>query len=144
MANRTVSEAITVKGSNPQNLIEKIIRSRIYESRFWKEECFALTAELLIDKILELKYVGGCFGGNFQSSDFLCLLLKMLQIQPEREIIIEFIRNGEHKYMRALGAIYIRLVFNAQDIYSYLESLYYDYRKLRYKKTDGSIIDNIR
>ena len=55
MANRTVKGANTIKGTNPQFLIEKIIRSRIYESRYWKEECFALTAELLVDKALELK-----------------------------------------------------------------------------------------
>ena len=43
MANRTVKDAKTVKGTNPQYLIEKIIRTRIYESKFWKEECFALS-----------------------------------------------------------------------------------------------------
>ena len=26
-----------------QHLVEKIIRLRIYESRYWKEDCFALT-----------------------------------------------------------------------------------------------------
>lgn len=43
MANRTVSDAKTVKGTNPQYLVEKIIRSRIYESKYWKEQCFALS-----------------------------------------------------------------------------------------------------
>ena len=43
MANRTVKEAISIKGTNPQYLIEKITRSRIYECRYWKEECFALS-----------------------------------------------------------------------------------------------------
>jgi hypothetical protein len=43
MANRTVKEAPTLKGTNPQYLVEKIIRSRIYDSRYWKEDCFALT-----------------------------------------------------------------------------------------------------
>jgi pre-mRNA-splicing factor 38A len=57
MANRTVKGANTIKGTNPQFLIEKIIRSRIYESRYWKEECFALTAELLVDKALQLKVI---------------------------------------------------------------------------------------
>lgn len=50
MANRTVKDAISIHGTNPQYLIEKIIRSRIYDSKFWKEQCFALTAELLVDK----------------------------------------------------------------------------------------------
>jgi pre-mRNA-splicing factor 38A len=46
MANRTVKDAKTIKGTNPQYLIEKIIRSRIYDSKYWKEECFALTGTL--------------------------------------------------------------------------------------------------
>jgi hypothetical protein len=37
MANRTIKDAKTVHGTNPQYLIEKIIRTRIYDSRFWKE-----------------------------------------------------------------------------------------------------------
>ena len=45
MANRTIKDAISIKGFNPQFLVEKIIRTRIYESRFWKEECFALTGK---------------------------------------------------------------------------------------------------
>ena len=57
MANRTVKDAVTVKGTNPQYLVEKIIRSRIYDSKYWKENCFALTAELMVDKAMELRYV---------------------------------------------------------------------------------------
>jgi pre-mRNA-splicing factor 38A len=45
MANRTVKDAIYIKGTNPQYLIEKIIRTRIYDSRYWKEECFGLTGK---------------------------------------------------------------------------------------------------
>lgn len=57
--------------------------------------CFA--AALLVDKAMELKYVGGVFGGNIKPSPFLCLVLKMLQIQPEKDIIVEFIRNEDFK-----------------------------------------------
>ena len=57
MANRTVKDAVTLKGTNPQYLVEKIIRSRIYDSKYWKENCFALTAELLVDRAMELRWV---------------------------------------------------------------------------------------
>jgi pre-mRNA-splicing factor 38A len=137
MANRTVKEAISIKGTNPQYLVEKIIRSRIYDSRYWKEECFALTAELLVDKAIELKAVGGCYGGNTKPTPFLCLVLKMLQIQPEKDIIIEFIRNEEFKYVRALGAIYMRLTGNSVDVHKYLEPLYLDYRKMKRMNKDA-------
>ena len=46
MANRTMKYARTVKGTNPQYLVEKIIRTRVYDSRYWKEECFALNGNL--------------------------------------------------------------------------------------------------
>ena len=46
MANRTQKDAKSIKGTNPQYLVEKIIRTRIYDSKYWKEECFGLTCEL--------------------------------------------------------------------------------------------------
>lgn len=137
MANRTVKDARNVHGTNPQYLIEKIIRSRIYDSKFWKEQCFALTAELLVDKAMEIRYVGGVFGGNIRPTPFLCLTLKMLQIQPEKDIVIEFIKNEEFKYVRALGAFYLRLTGSSIDCYKYLEPLYNDNRKLRNQNRSG-------
>ncbi|XP_068143783.1 pre-mRNA-splicing factor 38 [Drosophila tropicalis] len=137
MANRTVKEAKNVHGTNPQYLIEKIIRSRIYDSKYWKEQCFALTAELLVDKAMELRFVGGVFGGNIKPTQFLCLTLKMLQIQPEKDIVVEFIKNEEFKYVRALGAFYLRLTGAALDCYKYLEPLYIDNRKLRRQNRSG-------
>merc|ERR1712168_849024 len=139
MANRTVKDAHTIHGTNPQYLIEKIIRSRIYECKYWKEECFALTSELLVDKAMELKYVGGVVGGNIRPTPFLCLILKMLQIQPEKDIVVEFIKNEDFKYVRALGAYYMRLTGSALDVYKYLEPLYNDYRKMKRKDKLGDM-----
>jgi pre-mRNA-splicing factor 38A len=138
MANRTVKDAKSIRGTNPQYLIEKIIRTRIYDSKYWKEECFALSAELLVDKAMGLRFIGGVYGGNIKATPFICLTLKMLQIQPEKDIIVEFIRNEEFKYVRALGAFYMRLVGSALDCYKYLEPLLADSRKLRRQKRDGS------
>uniref|UniRef100_UPI00398E45E1 pre-mRNA-splicing factor 38A n=1 Tax=Pristiophorus japonicus TaxID=55135 RepID=UPI00398E45E1 len=137
MANRTVKDAHSIHGTNPQYLIEKIIRTRIYESKYWKEECFGLTAELVVDKAMELKFIGGVYGGNIKPSPFLCLTLKMLQIQPEKDIIVEFIKNEDFKYVRLLGALYMRLTGSAIDCYKYLEPLYNDYRKVKRQKRDG-------
>ena len=41
--------------------------------------------------------MGGVYGANIQPSDFLCLVLKMLQIQPSKDIVIEFIKNPDYK-----------------------------------------------
>lgn len=58
---------------------------------------FYNVAELLVDKAMELKYIGGVYGGNVKPTPFLCLILKMLQIQPDKDIIVEFIRNEDFK-----------------------------------------------
>jgi pre-mRNA-splicing factor 38A len=55
------------------------------------------SAELLVDKAMELRFIGGSYGGNIRPTPFLCLILKMLQIQPEKDIVVEFIRNADFK-----------------------------------------------
>lgn len=55
MANQTVKDAISIKGTNPQYLIEKIVRTRIYDSRYWKEDCFGLTGKLKSKIYIHLK-----------------------------------------------------------------------------------------
>lgn len=135
--NSTDPLADTVHGTNPQNLIEKITRLKIYNCQYWKEDCFGLTAESIIDKAISLKYVGGCYGGMAKPCRFLCLLLKLLQLQPERDIVIEFIKNEEFKYLRALGAMYFRMTGKGDEIFRYLEPLYNDFRKLAYRSSKG-------
>lgn len=138
MANRTDPTAKSIHGTNPQNLVEKIVRSKIYQNTYWKEQCFGLTAETLVDKAMELDHLGGTFGGNRKPTPFMCLVMKMLQIQPEKDIVVEFIKNEDYKYVRVLGAFYLRLTGTDVDIYRYLEPLYNDYRKLRLKSSEGS------
>lgn len=48
---------------------------------------------------MELRYFGGIYAGNVKPTPFLCLTLKLLQLQPEKDIIIEFIRQEEIKYI---------------------------------------------
>lgn len=54
-------------------------------------------AELLVDKALALDHIGGVFGGSIKPTPFLCLAQKMLQIQPDKDIVIEFIKNEDYK-----------------------------------------------
>ncbi|CAI9105278.1 OLC1v1004167C1 [Oldenlandia corymbosa var. corymbosa] len=134
MANRTDPRAKSIRGTDPQNLVEKILRTKIYQNTYWKQQCFGLTAETLVDKAMELDHVGG---GTRNPTPFMCLVTKMLQIQPEKEIVVEFIKEEQYKYVRVLGAFYLRLTGTDVDVYRYLEPLYNDFRKLRQKLADG-------
>ncbi|KAH9946377.1 PRP38-domain-containing protein [Epithele typhae] len=110
MANTTVRGATAIHGQNPQYLVES--------------HCFALTGHR------------GVYG-NQKPTEFLCLLLKLLQIQPEKEILIEYLRADEFKYLRALAVFYIRMTFRPAEVYEILEPLLKDYRKLRYLGMGG-------
>ena len=124
--------------SGQQTLIEKIARLKVYECNYWKEKCFGLTSESLVDRAVELKYIGGTYGSLGKPSAFICLLVKMLQISPEVDIIQEFIQNEDFKYLRALGAIYVRMTCKAEEIYILLEPLYEDFRKLIIRNSNGN------
>jgi pre-mRNA-splicing factor 38A len=137
MANVTDPLARSVHGTNPQNLIEYITRQKIYDSLYWKEECFGLSASDVATKATELKALGGSYGGNNKPTRFLCLALKLLQIQPEDGIVEEFIDNEDFKYVRALGAFYLRLTGRPAEIYALIEPLYNDFRKLRFRESTG-------
>merc|ERR1712079_818020 len=47
------------------------------------------------------------------------------------------IKNEDFKYVRALGAFYLRLIGTSMDCYKYLEPLLNDYRKVRVQGRDG-------
>ena len=81
-----------------KSMMDKILRSKIYQNTYWKEQCFGLTAGTLVNKAMELDHLVGTHGGNCKPTPFMWLVMKMLQIQPEKEIVIEFIKNDDYKY----------------------------------------------
>ena len=140
-----------------------MIRARIYDSPYWKEHCFALNSATLIDRAIALDYIGGTYA-NQKPTQFLCLALKLLQLQPEREIILEYLRADEFKsvllsaflslavltvstlfrYLRALAAFYVRLTFDPLNAFQVLEPLLDDYRKLRTRAMGHSIVTRFK
>lgn len=149
-----------IRGQNPALLFEKGVRDRITESYYWKEQCFGLNAATLCDRAAELKFIGGTTGIMGKPTPFLCLAFKLLQLVPERAIILEYLnfradeqegdgvaedngnaagegdlnaagKLGDFKYLRCLAAFYIRLAWEPVDIYKTLEPLLTDYRKIK-------------
>ncbi|KAK4984266.1 hypothetical protein LTR50_006713 [Elasticomyces elasticus] len=120
-----------IRGANPLLLFEKPVRDRIVESMYWKEQCFGLNAATLCDRAVELENIGGIYGAAQKPSKFLCLAFKLLQLTPERDIVLHYLRQEEWKYLRALAAFYIRLCWQPKEIFETLEPFLADYRKLK-------------
>ncbi|KAJ4363417.1 hypothetical protein N0V83_009710 [Neocucurbitaria cava] len=80
-----------IRGQNPALLFEKGVRDRITESYYWKEQCFGLNAATLCDRAADLQFIGGTTGITGKPTPFLCLAFKLLQLVPEKEIILEYL-----------------------------------------------------
>jgi pre-mRNA-splicing factor 38A len=129
-----------IRGDNPLKLFEKAVRDRIVDSYYWKEQCFGLNAATILDRALELTFIGGTYGVAQKPTPFLCLAFKLLQLTPEREIIEFYLQQGgeEFKYLRALAAFYVRLAWEKdEEVYMTLEPLLGDYRKLKRRTREG-------
>ena len=122
---------------NKLNVLEQITRNKVYNCTYWKEKCFALNSESIIDNALELKYIGGVISNTGQPSEFICLVVKLIQLNPGEDVLKEYLSIPEYKYLRALTAFYVRLVMPAKTVYEMLEPLYCDYRKLRMVNNEG-------
>lgn len=150
-----------VRGINPATLFEKAVRDRITDSYYWKEQCFGLNAATLCDRAVELTCIGGTYGVSEKPTPFLCLAFKMLQLNPSRDVILEYLNftdpgsddegddtaengvvgsRGDFKYLRALAAFYVRLTFDPVDVYKTLEPLLLDYRKLKRRVRDSFML----
>ena len=125
-----------IHNQNPIHLLEKPIRDRIITSYYWQEQCFAVNEATLCDRAAAMSFIGGTYGQQ-KPSPFLCLTMKLLQLMPERDIVLEYLHQTEFKYLTALAAFYIRLTFDSKEIYQTLEPMLADYRKLRRRNRDG-------
>lgn len=125
-----------VHGVNPAHLMEKPVRDRITDSYYWKEQCFAINEATLCDRAVIVSFIGGTYGQQ-KPTPFLCLVLKLLQLLPDRDVVLEYLRQPNFKYLTALAAFYIRLTWEPKDVYSTLEPLLSDYRMLRRRNREG-------
>lgn len=118
------------------HLIEPIIRHRIQDSIFYKQYLY-LTNELTILPVIvnHVKYISGTDSMG-RPSPFICSLLRLLELEPLKEIIsicLNQMGYNEFKYLTALVLTYIRLVYSSDEVYIILDEYIKDYRKLRIK-----------
>ncbi|PSN73988.1 PRP38-domain-containing protein [Corynespora cassiicola Philippines] len=84
-----------IRGQNPALLFEKGVRERITDSYYWKEQCFGLNAATLCDRAVDIKFIGGTTGLMGKPTPFLCLAFKLIQLVPEKEVILEYLNFPE-------------------------------------------------
>ena len=134
-----------IRGGNPALLLETAVRDRITDSLYWKEQCFGLNAATLLDRAVEMTYIGGTFGVGMKPTPFICLVFKLLTLTPDKDIILEYLNNGgeDFKYVRALAAFYVRLTFEPAEVYKTLEPLLEDSRKLRRRRKDTFVLTHL-
>lgn len=53
------------------------------------------------------------------------------------DVVLELLRNEDFKYVRLLAALYVRLTARPAEVFSYLEPLYNDYRRVRVRDAAG-------
>ena len=121
-----------------QFLVDKILRTKIQETTYWKQHCFGATAAGVVDLAADLEAVGGTTTALRRPTPFLCLLLKLLQLGPSRDVVAEYIGNADLKYLRVLGALYARLAWRPLDVFLTLEPLLLDHRRLRAHAAPGT------
>jgi len=129
-------------GLNPATIMEKAVRERIIDSYFWKEQCFAVNEASLVNRVVDhVSYISGTYGdiGGGRPSPFLCLAFKLLQLAPSKEIIRMYLDYGgeKFKYLRALACFYVRMTYDAKEVYEVLEPYLEDRRKLKRRGKSG-------
>jgi pre-mRNA-splicing factor 38A len=141
---RGTTANLTPSGHNPAPIMEKAVRDRIIDSYFYKEQCFALNEADIVDRVVEhVRWIGGTESGASQKpTPFICLAFKLLQLAPSDKILREYLGlGGEHfKYLRALACFYVRLTRRAEDVHKMLGPFLEDYRKLKRKGRQGTVL----
>lgn len=80
---------------------------------------------------------GGVCGGNSKPMSFLCLVLEMLQIQPDKDTSVQFIKNEDFRCVQMFGGLYTRLTGTTIHCYKCLEPQHSDCQKIKPQSRNG-------
>lgn len=106
-----VRDARKVHGQNPAALVPKILRERVLDSLYWKLTAQGLDLYGLIDECVENVCLVGTYADSTRTrpTHFVCLLFRLIHIGPSLDIV-EWLMGGAYKYLRALAAVYYRIM----------------------------------
>jgi pre-mRNA-splicing factor 38A len=134
--NRTVEGARHAHGVDPQHLVPKILRERIYESAFWKDHLMGFPLDSVLNKCQQLVFVGGCYA-NQRPTPFLCCLLKLLQLGQTG--LVDPLLDSHNKYAVVLGLFLFRLTEEDHaSLYMTLEPYLQTRLRLKWRRAEGT------
>ena len=134
----------SIRGVAPQHLIDTATRHSIYQSVYWNQYCFGLNLVTLIDRVPNLKGVGGVYGMFREPSNFICLFLKLLELEPSKDVIYFILntKSWQMKHLRLMAALYVRFVFPPEEVYIILEDQLTYYFKIAVLREDGYHVEH--
>ncbi|WPK24558.1 hypothetical protein PUMCH_001837 [Australozyma saopauloensis] len=131
--------------SNKASLVEPIIRHRVQDSLFYKQYLHLTNEQTILSVIAEhVHFIGGTDSNN-RPSPFLCSLVRLLEIEPSKEILELYLtQNGynEFKYLTAMTLLYCRMV-TGSTFFSFFDRYITDYRKLRFQDKSFRLVDGV-
>ena len=110
-------------------------------SSSYRDDCalyLTYVAVEFVGRAKAIAYCGSVFGKFDRPTNFVCLLLRMLQIGIDRDTAMEYLYCKSFVYLRLLGAFYIRLVEEPVFVYQALEKLYCDFQDVVYRTETGA------
>ncbi|CUI12707.1 Hypothetical protein, putative [Bodo saltans] len=129
-----------LKGRSALNAIQPQQQQRILRSQLWLQ-VVGKPLMWVIERGIDLERVGCVYGrGDVVLPDlFICLVARLLQILPKPELVLAMVRQEEHKYLRILGAVVVRLIGNQTMSNVTMEICFEDYRNIRVRGSDGNV-----
>ena len=132
--------------------IPHLAREKVFACRYWKERCFGINAESLVERVSEdVDSVGILYGGFNRPTPLFCLLVKLFQIKPDKDTLEAYISlsdgapndqidsSQDLRYLRVLAAIFVRLTLPTSALcYNWIEGLLADGRKVAIVQPDGT------
>ena len=115
-----------------KDIIRNTLSSPYYKSVL--NNCSILT---IIDEIVESKYIGTTYSKQKFPTPFLCLLVRLTQIQPPIDIVNELLGSHDLKYLRQLMYFYVRMNCKDVQVYKILEQGFESYNKIVVREEDG-------
>lgn len=119
------------RGRQAVAVFNPVTRHQITHAQSMRIECANKPLLCIIEKLIELKYIGGITGSRQRVELFLSCVFRLLQIHPAPPIILFMLRQDIHKYLRVAALVYIRLLGTPALAEEARRIGFQDYRKIR-------------